>query len=139
MAQPGYQPGSEGVYWWKVAMHLDEANIALANAMAHNLDDPTPVFALQDKLREAQVILLEIFRAKGLLPGSTNGSNGTIDPVALAPNEPAVPEADHVAEVIAEVPVTPPEPEGTAQVAVDSVAEATTPPADPIAAEGTDA
>lgn len=71
--QPGYQDGSEPMWWWKVAQHLDEAQLALANAMVHNLDDPRPVFALQDRLREGQAILLEIFRAKGLLPGSTNG------------------------------------------------------------------
>jgi hypothetical protein len=61
------------MWWWKVALHLDEAQIALANAMAHNLADQRPIFALQDKLREGQAILLEIFRAKGLLPGQTNG------------------------------------------------------------------
>lgn len=75
MTQPSYNPAHEGMWWWKVALHLDEAQLALANAMAHNLDDQRPVFALQDKLREGQAILLEIFRAKRLLPGSTNGAS----------------------------------------------------------------
>ena len=73
MPQPGYQEGGEPLWWWKAAMHLDEAQLALANAMAHNVDDPRLAHALYDRLREGQAILLEIFRAKGLLPGSTNG------------------------------------------------------------------
>ena len=73
MTSPGYQEGSAPMWWWKVALHLDEAHLALANAMVHNLDDQRPAFALQDRLREGQAILLKIFRAKGLLPGSTNG------------------------------------------------------------------
>jgi hypothetical protein len=84
MTQPGYQDGSEPMWWWKVALHLDEAQLALANAMAHNLDDQRPVFALQDRLREAQAILLEIFRAKGLLPGSTNGKGELPMPMQAA-------------------------------------------------------
>ena len=125
MAQPGYEPGSEPAWWWKVAMNLDAAQIALANAMAHNLDDPTKVFALQDRLREGQAILLEIFQAKGLVTTLTNGAavavpmvpvmpiatgvgavpvmpiatgtNGAAVPSApLAADEPAVHEADHV-------------------------------------------
>ena len=74
MTQPVYQEGSERAWWWKVAQHLDDAQLASVNAMTHNLDNQTPVFALQDKLREAQVILLEIFRWKGLLPVVTNGT-----------------------------------------------------------------
>jgi hypothetical protein len=66
MWQVGYQPGSEPRWWWKVAQHIDEAQAALVNAMAHNLDDQTAVFALQDKLREAQATLLWIFQKKGL-------------------------------------------------------------------------
>jgi hypothetical protein len=54
------------MWWWKVAAAVDTAQIALANAMAHNLDDQRPLFALQDKLTQAQAILLDIFRAKGL-------------------------------------------------------------------------
>lgn len=68
MTQPGYQAGSEPMWWWKVALHLDEAQLALSNAMAHNLDDQRPVFALQDRLREGQAILLEIFRMKRMVP-----------------------------------------------------------------------
>jgi hypothetical protein len=85
MPQPGYQSGSEPMWWWKVAMHLDEAQLALSNAMAHNLDDQRPVFALQDCLREGQAILLDIFRAKGLLPAQSNGA-----PKAGAPYVPNV-------------------------------------------------
>ena len=75
MTQPGYKAEDEPMYWWKVALHLDEAQLALTNAMAHNVDDPRPIHALHDRLREGQAILLEIFRAKGLLPGSTNGTH----------------------------------------------------------------
>lgn len=74
MTQPGYNAGNEPMWWWKVALHLDEAQLALANAMAHNVDDPRPVQALYDRFREGQVILLEILRAKGLLPGSIRGT-----------------------------------------------------------------
>ena len=68
MSQPGIQQGGEALLWWKVALHLDEAQLALANVTAHNLDDPRLALALQERLREGQAILLEIFRAKGLLP-----------------------------------------------------------------------
>ena len=73
MSQPGYQEGSERTWWWRVAQHLDSAQLAAVNAMAHNLEDQSLVFALVDKLREAQVLLLEVFRTKGLLPGAPNG------------------------------------------------------------------
>ena len=68
--RPGYQEGSESMWWWKVAQHLDETQLALSNAMAHNVDDPRPVQALYGRLREGQAILLEIFRMKGLLPAA---------------------------------------------------------------------
>jgi len=68
MPLQGYRPGGEPARWWKVAQHLDEAQLASVDAMASNLDDPTQIFALQETLRQAQAILLEIFRAKGLLP-----------------------------------------------------------------------
>lgn len=74
--QPGYQQGSEPMWWWKVAQHLDDAQLAFANAMSHNVDDPRLMHALYDRLRDGQAILLEIFRAKGLLPGATNGTAG---------------------------------------------------------------
>ena len=70
---PGYQEGGEPMWWWKAAMHLDEAQLSLTNAMAHNVDDPRLAHALYDRLREGQAILLEIFRAKGLLPAAANG------------------------------------------------------------------
>lgn len=89
MTQPGYQEGSERGWWWKVAKHLDEAQLASVNAMAHNLDDQSAVFALQDKLREAQAILLHIFRVKGLLPSLANGvaeaARASPSPFAPAP------------------------------------------------------
>jgi len=71
--QHGYQEGNESAWWWKVAQHLDDAQLALSNAMAHNVDDPRPVQALYGRLREGQAILLEIFRMKGLLPAAPNG------------------------------------------------------------------
>lgn len=117
--QPGYHSGSEPMWWWKVAMHLDEAQRAFANAMAHNVDDPRPAHALYERIREGQAILLAIFRAKGLLPRSTNGkmevpmpspppatpippSSGDTVPMSdvvqpLAADESAVPDADHAA------------------------------------------
>jgi len=76
MTQPGYREGGDRPLWWKVAKHLDEARLASVNALAHGLDDPTLALALQDKLRDAQVILLEIFRVKGLLPSTENGKPG---------------------------------------------------------------
>lgn len=60
---------NERAWWWKVAMHLDEAQLSMRNVLAHNVDDPTPVHLLMDKLLGAQAFLLEIFRWKGLLPG----------------------------------------------------------------------
>ena len=159
MTQPGYQEGSEPMWWWKVARHLDEAQLALTNAMAHNLDDPRPVLALHDRLREGQAILLEIFRMKGLLPGATNGTAavpvaempmppvpGTGVPVPtavaggetngerrppLAAAEPAVPEADQ--DAAASEPEQPtvlsPEAAATAMIAPPVLTVA--PPADP--------
>jgi hypothetical protein len=79
MTQPGYQQGAERAWWWKVAQHLDATVLAATNAMAHNVDDPTLVVAFQETVRQAQAILFEIFRAKGLLPAAPNGagpSNG---------------------------------------------------------------
>src|SRR5882672_1481526 len=46
MGPLGYQEGGELPWWWRVALKLDEAQGALANAMAHNLDDQTRVFEL---------------------------------------------------------------------------------------------
>ena len=86
--QPGYQQGSEPMWWWKVAQHLDEAQLAFANAMAHNVDDPRLMQALYDRLRDGQAILLEIFRAKGLIPGATNGTAGGPMPGEPAPSGP---------------------------------------------------
>jgi hypothetical protein len=66
--QPGSQPSSERTWWWKIAQHLDAAQLALVNAMSHNTDDPAIIIAFHDSVRQAQAILLEIFKAKGLLP-----------------------------------------------------------------------
>lgn len=133
--RPGYQEGSESMWWWKVAQHLDETQLALSNAMAHNVDDPRPVQALYGRLREGQAILLEIFRMKGLLPAAppngraempgpgipVPGMSGpgipmppgapmpevaTPDGPGSAAEEPAVAEADHrVAASAPEQPV----------------------------------
>src|SRR5438552_1829184 len=78
--QPGYRPGAESAWWWKVAEHLDAAQLATVNAVAHNVDDPTILLAFQDAVRQAQAILLEIFGAKGLLPQETPASSP--DPTA---------------------------------------------------------
>lgn len=91
MSQPGYQEDSQQIWWWKVAKHLDATQLAAVNAMAHNLDDQSAVLALQDKLREAQVILLEIFRGKGMLPGDPNGPSVSVPEVI-----PPAPEAHEV-------------------------------------------
>ncbi len=68
MTQPGYQQGGERAWWWKVAQHVDAAQLATVNAIAHNVDDPTLILAFHETLRQGQAILLEIFRVKGLLP-----------------------------------------------------------------------
>jgi hypothetical protein len=85
MTQSGYRgPQEESHLWWRVAAHLDAARLAAADATAHGLDDPSRAIDLQDKLRDSQAILLEIFRAKGLLPNVVNGA-------AEVPRPPAVP------------------------------------------------
>ena len=103
--RPGYQEGSEPVWWWKVAQHLDEAQLALdeaqlalTNAMAHNVDDPRPGQALQGRLRdgqgrlrEGQAILLDIFRAKGLLPAVAGPPTPAPPPPATMPGIPGTP------------------------------------------------
>jgi hypothetical protein len=100
MTQPGYQEGSERAWWWKVAMHLDSAQLASVNAMTHNLDDQASAFALQDKLREAQAILLEIFRSKGLLP--------VAPPAGVQPPPPQQPQPQPPPFAFAGAPPQPP-------------------------------
>jgi hypothetical protein len=73
------QQGVERAWWWKVAMHLDEAQLATINVLPHNAEDPTPVYVLQGKLREVQAFLLEIFRWKGIAP-SASGTLGAHPP-----------------------------------------------------------
>lgn len=102
MTQPGYQEGGERAWWWKVAQHLDAAALAAVNAMAHNLDDSARVRALQDKLRDAQAILLEIFCAKGLLPAASNGAAVPVPPAVFVPAPEGVdPEVPEVAQALA--------------------------------------
>jgi hypothetical protein len=96
MTSPGYQEGGEQMRWWKVAQRLDEAQLALANAMAHNVDDPAHAHALYDRLREGQTILLDIFRAKGLLPESVH-----VPPAAPTITMPAVPVSVDGDDVVA--------------------------------------
>jgi hypothetical protein len=96
MSQPVYQKGSEPVWWWRVAKHLDDAQLSSVNAMAHNLDDQTLVFALQDKMREAQVILLEIFRSKGLLPAVNGAAEGVKAPMPEAEIAPPFPGVEEI-------------------------------------------
>jgi len=103
--QPGYQDGTEPMWWWKVALHLDEAQFALANAMAHNVDDPRHVQALYDRIREGQAVLLEIFRMKGLLPGSMNGRMAA--PMPTMPTMPAPPPPDVTGAPTMEAPPQP--------------------------------
>lgn len=63
---------NEAMLWWKVALHIDEAQLALANVCAiakqGPVEDPRLVYALQERLREAQAFLLGIFGEKDLLP-----------------------------------------------------------------------
>ena len=102
MTQQGYQQGGDLVWLWRVAQHLDTTQLALVNAIAHNVDDPTLLMTLQGRLSESQAMLFEIFRTKGLLPASMNGSAGD----QLAPTDPAVPEEMlNEAETPIEVPV----------------------------------
>jgi hypothetical protein len=156
MSQPGYHEGNERVLWWKVAMHLDEAQRALANAMSHNVDDPRPVHALHDRLREGQAILLEIFRAKGLLPGPSNGKievpmpgmpgmsmpmpMPTASPPTSAVGEAAAPvpasEVQQVSSLAAEDPAISEADHAAVETAAESVGE--TPPV-PIVSEASEA
>jgi hypothetical protein len=76
---------NEALLWWKVALHIDEAQLSLVNAMALNVDDPRPIYALQEKIREAQAILLEIFGAKGLLPSAATRPEAPVPPPMVPP------------------------------------------------------
>lgn len=89
--QDGGGDGGEKAWWWKIALHLDAAQLALTNAMVHNLDDPRPVQALQESLREGQAILLEIFRVKGLLPASNGKTQAPTPPTPPTPPLPPTP------------------------------------------------
>jgi hypothetical protein len=80
--RPGYQ-GSH--LWWKLAQHLDETFLASINVMAIDLDGQEDMIAFQGKLREAQALLLGIFRGKNLLPAAAPSK-------VVAP--PAAPQAE---------------------------------------------
>jgi hypothetical protein len=114
MAHPGYQ-------WWKVAQHLDEAQSTLASVMSSNLDDQGAASTLQDKLREGQAMLLEIFRANGLLPAVVNGKAEappvSVSPQAGAPLAIEVAEAEVLLEVEGVAPT-----EAVAELPVEGVA-----------------
>ncbi len=71
---------NEALLWWKIALHLDEAQLSLVNVMAMNVDDPRAIYALQEKVREAQAILLDIFGAKGLLPRAAPKPTAPVGP-----------------------------------------------------------
>jgi hypothetical protein len=110
MTQP-----SERLWWWKIAQHLDEAQLSLINAVALNTDDPAPLIALQDRMREAQTVLFYIFRAKGLMPVFNN--NGAAEasktrpapaPVHAAPPSGAPMPPPPVAPPGAPMPMPPP-------------------------------
>lgn len=136
--QPGYQEDGERVWWWRVAQHLDAAQIAAVNAMAHNLDAPAWVFGLQEKLRDAQVILLEIFGAKGLLPAPNghgqehgHGNGHDLSPPPPPPPPPSSlvppPEAPADVEVVSNMPPEAP-PVETAMPVIEELAPAATEP-----------
>ena len=95
---PSYQQGSEGAWWWKVAQSLDTTAIACTNATAHNLDDQTVVFVFQDRIREAQVLLLEILRSKGLLPAALPGMSEVRIPEV--PGQPSTEGSPAVGEAV---------------------------------------
>ena len=116
MAHPGFNPADERTWWWKVAKHLDDAQLALLNAIAHNVDDPRPLQDLQTRLREGQAILLYIFQVKGLLPGLP-GSNGV--PGHTVPMTQPIPSPSW-----AQPPSTPPPPWFPADMAGDIAAAA---------------
>ena len=85
------QQGAERAWWWKVAMHLDEAQLAINKVLVHNVGDPTPVHMLHGKLQEAQVFLLEIFRWKGMLPSAPVAPTVAGLPSEHMPTGPMVP------------------------------------------------
>jgi hypothetical protein len=99
------------MWWWRVAHQLDLAQIALVNAMAYNVDDPKIVHALEVKLREAQAVLFEIFKGKGLLPPAVPQTAGSPQQAAQPPvAQPAAPPAPPQ-PVAAQAPMaTPPGP-----------------------------
>ena len=87
--QAGYQRGNERAWWWEVAKLLDATHLAMDNAIAHNVNDPTLLLAFGYAISQAQAILLEIFHAKGLLPSQPNGSSVGVPPPSMS--GPAVP------------------------------------------------
>ena len=116
MPPVGFQDGTEKSWLWKVAFHLDEAQIALANATAHNVDDPRPLQALYDRLREGQGVLLQVMAAKGLIPQAPNGAHH-VPPLVMS--EPAVPEQMITDAEILDDPREPTEPPAVGHTTAD--------------------
>lgn len=110
MAHTEYEEGNAGALWWKVALHLDEAQLSLANALAHNVDNLPNAFSLQDRLREAQALLLEIFRAKGLVPMSVAGAppSPSMPPPMVPPMVPSMAPPMVPSMPLSRVPPMPP-------------------------------
>lgn len=100
MTQLEYQE-SAPVWWWKVAMHLVEAQQASTHVLEHN---QSIELAFQNKLREAQAILLEIFRVKGLVSGLVE------PPLVAGPPGPPIPSGPAPIPPGPPVPLGPPGP-----------------------------
>jgi hypothetical protein len=94
------------MWWWRVAHQIDLAHVALANAMAYNVDDPKLIHALEEKLREARATLFEIFKRKGLLP-SNMAATPPPPPVTASAPAPA-PVAAPMATAPLPAPTAPP-------------------------------
>jgi len=146
---PSQQPGTEHSWWWKVAQHLDAAQLAAVNAVAHNVDDPAILLAFQDTLRQAQAILLEIFSVKGLLPQPVNhgllpqvpsalpaaGSEAQLDPGSLnARGLPTVPSDLFIGAGMM-IPPPPPPPSWAAPSLLPTEPSVQTEPTQPVPME----
>jgi len=77
--------GSQDAAWWKLAMHLDEAQRSLETVLAHNPQDVALARSFQEALREGQARLLEIFRFKGFLPASLNSKPPAVSAAIAQP------------------------------------------------------
>jgi hypothetical protein len=95
---------SEHSWWWKVAKHLDDAQIALGALAITNADDPAVILLLQEKLREAQATLFAVFQAKGLVPTPMPTPPTVEAPPAPEAQEPSQPSHEPSQEVAATAP-----------------------------------